>query len=157
MPAWILPTHEPLQTQPGAAGLAQTQPCPKAAKAPAGANNTRVCKGVLHTEIQIPDALQWEGTFMLCFNLNVSTAQSDELTAQVCPAPGQHMLKWVLSPISCQQDRGTQDHPFPHVSLGRQARCYTTWEPCPTPALAAALLPAHQGSRSSAEWSWGSE
>lgn len=112
MPAWILPTHEPLQTQPGAAGLAQTQPCPKAAKAPAGANNTRVCKGVLHTEIQIPDALQWEGTFMLCFNLNVSTAQSDELTAQVCPAPGQHMLKWVLSPTPASKTGAHKTIPF---------------------------------------------
>lgn len=39
MPAWILPTHEPLQTQPCTAGLTQTQPCPKAAKASAGATS----------------------------------------------------------------------------------------------------------------------
>lgn len=44
------------------------------------------------TEIQIPAALQVGGTFMVCFNLNTSIAESEDLTARVCHSPVHQLL-----------------------------------------------------------------
>lgn len=83
MPAWSLPTHQPLQAQPCTTGLAPNPALPQGSKSTSQNCDMGVSTVPLPAEIQIPATPRWGGTFVMHFNPNASIAQSKDLAAPV--------------------------------------------------------------------------